>query len=263
MNTELAVQTALVTGGGGGIGRAVVRALAKAGVRVVVVDICRELAQQVAQELEEEGQVALPLSVDVSHSRAVEEMVRQTLERFGAIDVLVNCAGIMSNCTVVELSEAEWDKVIAVNLKGTFLCCQRVAREMMGQKSGRIINIASTAGQFGGAPGQAAYAASKIGVVGLTKVLAVELGPYGITANAVCPANVNTEMLQRAFADRAKLTGTTAESIVERIAAVTPLRRLAEPEDIADVVVFLASRGARYITGQAIAVCGGRTTQVS
>ena len=263
MCSEFLETTALVTGGGRGIGRAVVHALAKAGACVAVADIRCDLAEQVAQELEGEGHVALPLGVDVSHGKAVDEMVRQTLERFGRIDVLVNCAGVTSNCTVLDLSEAEWDKVITVNLKGTFLCCQRVAREMVRQRSGRIINIASTAGQFGGAPGQAAYAASKIGVVGLTKVLAVELGPYGITANAVCPANVNTEMLQRTFATRAELTGTTAESIIERITAHTPLRRLAEPEDIADVIVFLASRGARYITGQAIAVCGGRTTQVS
>lgn len=262
MYPELAQNTAIVTGGGRGIGRAILRTLAKVGVRVAVVDIYLELAEQTAQELQSEGHLALPLHVDVSQSEAVEQMVRQTLERFGGIDILVNCAGITSNCAVVELSEAEWDKVIAVNLKGTFLCCQRVAREMIRQRSGRIINIASTAGQFG-APGQAAYAASKAGIVGLTKVLAVELGPYGINVNAVCPGNVNTEMLQQTFAGRAELMGTTAERIVEGITAKTPLRRLAEPEDVADAVVFLASSGARYITGQAIAICGGRTTQLS
>ncbi len=184
------------------------------------------------------------------------------MSKFGHIDILVNNAGVVSNAPVLELSEEEWDRNIAVNLKGVFLCSQRVGRVMAAQRSGRIINISSLSGKVG-APGQAAYCASKHGVIGLTYVLAIDLAPYGINVNAICPGMNETEMAQSVMAQRAAARGQSVEEVRQGILAKTPLGRFGRPEDIAQVVLFFASPMSAYVTGQAIDVDGGRRANLS
>lgn len=255
-------QTAIVTGAARGIGKGIALCLAREGANVVVADVNLESATAAADELRRQGMSAIPAQVDITQSAQVDEMVKATISRFGKVDILVNNAGVVSNSPILELSEEEWDRTIAVNLKGVFLCSKRVAQAMAPQRSGRIINISSLSGKVG-APGQAAYCASKHGVIGLTLVLATDLGQYGITANAVCPGTSETEMMHVVMAKRAASRGQTVEEVQQGILAKTPLGRFGRPEDIGQVVVFLASPGSAYVTGQAIDVDGGRRANLS
>lgn len=255
-------QTAIVTGAARGIGKGIALCLAREGANVVVADVNLESATAAADELSRQGMSAMPSQVDITQSDQVDEMVKATVSRFGKVDILVNNAGVVSNSPVLELSEEEWDRTIAVNLKGVFLCSKRVAQAMVPQRSGRIISISSLSGKVG-APGQAAYCASKHGVIGLTLVLATDLGQYGITANAVCPGTSETEMMHVVMAKRAASRGQTVEEVQQGILAKTPLGRFGRPEDIGQVVVFLASPGSAYVTGQAIDVDGGRRANLS
>jgi NAD(P)-dependent dehydrogenase (short-subunit alcohol dehydrogenase family) len=174
----------------------------------------------------------------------------------------VNAAGIVNTTPLVDLSDEDWDRVMAVNLRAVFVACKHAAREMIKHQSGRIINISSTAGKIG-APGQGPYCASKSGVILLTQVLAIELGPHGITANSICPGNTETDMMRSVLMARAKTRGLTFEQLTKGIIEKIPLGRFGQPEDVAQVVRFLASPGAAYLTGQAINVCGGRTINLS
>ena len=240
-------QVAIITGAGQGIGRAIALTLAREGAAVAVNDINLELAKNVADEIKSQGGRAEPVKADVSHKEEVITLVEKTLDNFKKIDILVNNAGTAKLTPTVELTEAEWDSTTDVTLKGQFLCSQAVAKHMIRQKRGKIVNIASLAAHIG-TPSLLAYSASKGGVTQLTKVLAVEWGKHNITVNAVSPGLTMTELVKAVFKDRPEFT-----EGIERI----PLKRLAEPEDIANAVLFFVSTEADYVTGQVLAVDGG------
>ena len=244
---RLEKQVAIVTGAGQGIGRAIALALAKEGAVVVVNDIVPERADKVAEEIKSLGGQALALAADVSKAGEVDTLVANTLADYKKIDILVNNAGIAKMIRLLEMTEADWDNHMNTNIKSQFLCSKAVIEHMIHQKRGKIINIASLAAHIG-APGLSAYGASKGGVAQFTKALAVEFGKYNIMVNAVSPGFTMTEMVKQAGRDRPDFM-----EGMDRI----PLRRGAEPEDIASTVLFLASAESDYITGQVIIVDGG------
>lgn len=238
-------KNSIVTGAARGIGKSIAHALAKAGINVVVSDILIEEAEKVAEELKEFGVGSLAVKSDVSNMESVEELIEKTVETFGSVDFLVNNAGITRDNLSIRMSEEEWDMVLDINLKGTFLCSRAAAKEMMKKRFGRIVNIASVSGILGTA-GQANYASSKAGVIALTKSFARELGGRNITANAIAPGYIITEMTE-------KLPEKVKEAYISQI----PLKRGGTTEDIAEVVKFLISPSAAYITGTVINVSGG------
>jgi len=238
-------KVALVTGGGRGIGKAIVLALAKEGADIVTCDINLENLKEVASEVEKLGRKVLILKADVSKMGEVEEMVKKALDKFTKIDILVNNAGITRDNLILRMSEEEWDQVLDINLKGTFNCLKTVTRPMMKARSGRIINIASVVGIMGN-PGQANYAASKAGIIGLTKSAAKELASRGINVNAIAPGFIKTRM-----------TEALDDEVKERLTSQIPLKRLGETTDVANLVVFLASNDASYITGEVVKIDGG------
>jgi NAD(P)-dependent dehydrogenase (short-subunit alcohol dehydrogenase family) len=241
---------AIVTGGGQGIGRTLALALAQAGAAVAVADIQDEPAQQTAAEIEAAGGCAAALHVDVTSPESVRAMVAACTAQLGGVDILVNNAGIFPIQAIPAISADDWDRVMAVNLKGTFLCAQAVLNPMRQRGGGRIINISSVSGLVG-AVGFAHYAASKAGVIGFTKALAREVAAINITANAIAPGIIDTGAALSTFPAQA----------LEMYKLQVPLRSLGHPEDLAGMVVFLASPGAGYITGQTYAVDGGYTMQ--
>ncbi len=254
-------QTAIVTGASRGIGKGIATVLGREGAHVVIADINGDGAKQTAAELVGQGLRAIAVQVDITKSDQVERMAQGVVEQFGRIDILVNNAGVVSNIPVLEFPEEEWHKTIAVNLTGVFLCSKYVGRIMVRQRSGRIINISSLSGRVG-VPGQAAYCASKHGVVGLTQVLAIDLAPH-VTANVICPGMNETEMMPLVIAQRAASRNQTVEEVRQGILSKTPLGRFGQPEDVGRVVLFFASPMAAYVTGQAIDVDGGRRANLS
>jgi len=243
---------AIVTGARRGIGRAIALALAKEGANIVVSDISQEECQKVVTEIEGLGRRGLAIKCDVTSMAEVEDMVRRTVAEFGRVDILVNNAGIITFKPFLELTEKDWDTTINVNLKGQFLCAQAVAKELVKNKWGRIINIASiSSGGCGIAfPLTAPYTASKGGVMALTEALALELTPQGINVNAICPGAIDTDMT-KGIKDSGQL-----EQLLLRI----PKGRVGQPEDIANLAVFLASEESDYISGAAIVIDGGWLT---
>jgi acetoin reductase-like protein len=258
---DLEEQTAIVTGAGRGIGRAIALRLAREGVKVTVADIDEANAAAVANEIKAAGGEALALKTDVTQQGDAGRMVQETVARFGRLDILVNNAGIIAIMPLLETDEATWDAIMAVNVKGPLFCAQAAARQMIEQGGGgRIINITSAAGKI--APGKdlpaGAYCASKHAAVGLTKQLGLELAPYGILVNAVCPGIVDTDMwakIDRAVAER---TNAPLGSVMARVVATLPVGRVQQPEDVANMVAFLASSDAGYETAQTFNVSGGR-----
>ncbi|TAK36392.1 MAG: SDR family oxidoreductase [Chloroflexota bacterium] len=251
---KLKDKVAIITGGGQGMGRAIALTLGGTGMHVVVADKNSTTAEQVAGEVRALGVQALPMHVDVTDQLATERMVQTTLERFGQIDVLVNNAGFITWKKFADLTPEEWQLNIDVNLNGVFYCTRATIGHMIQRRAGRIINISSDSAKVGEA-GTGAYAAAKAGVMTLTKVLARELGRYDITVNAICPGMVDTPM-----AAGTPLGQLSPEKRAQMIKLSFPLGRVAQPQDIADTVLFLASDGAKYITGQAISVDGGYVT---
>ncbi|MFC1910244.1 SDR family NAD(P)-dependent oxidoreductase [Chloroflexota bacterium] len=249
---KLENKTAIVTGARRGIGRGSALALAREGANVIVSDISQEDCQKVVTEIEALGRKGLALKCDVSSRAEVEEMVRKTVAEFGMIDILVNNAGVINFKPFLELTEEEWDKTININLKGQFICAQAVAKEMVKNKWGHIINIASiSSGGCGIAfPLVAHYTASKGGIIALTEALALELTPKGINVNAICPGAIDTDMVQ----------GVKKSGQIEQVLLRIPKGRLGQPEDIANLVVFLASDDSDYISGAAIVIDGGWLT---
>lgn len=241
---------ALVTGARRGIGRAIALALSEAGAKVIVTDIDERECQKVFEEIKKLGGEGLAKKVDVIKKEEVGAAVRATVEKFGKLDILVNNAGICPFKPFLELTEEDWDRVLDINLKGYFLCAQAAAKEMVKEKWGRIINIASVAmGQMGiGFPNIVHYVASKGGVAGMTEALAVELAPFNINVNAIAPGLIETKMAEPVVTDPK-----ARESILRRV----PKGRIGKPEDIAQAVVFLASEEADYITGAVLVVDGG------
>jgi len=254
-------QTAIITGASRGIGKGIATVLGREGANVIIADINGDGAKQAAAELVGQGLRAVAVQVDITRSDEVEAMAQSVVEQFGRIDILVNNAGVVSNIPVLEFPEEEWHKTIAVNLTGVFLCSKYVGRIMVKQRSGRIINISSLSGRVG-VPGQAAYCASKHGVVGLTQVLAIDLAPH-VTANVICPGMNETEMMPLVIAQRAASRNQTVEEVRQGILSKTPLGRFGQPEDVGRVVLFFASPMAAYVTGQAIDVDGGRRANLS
>ena len=243
---NFAGKTAVVTGGSRGIGRAVCLELAKGGANVVLCYAGNDAAaQKTAEAVEAAGGKALALRCDVSDAAQVQSLIDTAVDRFGRVDILVNNAGITRDNLLLRMSEADFDAVISANLKGTFLCMKAVSRLMLKQRYGRIVNLSSVVGLRGNA-GQVNYAASKAGVVGMTKSLAKELAARGVTVNAVAPGFIETDM-------------TAALTEQARAAALgsIPMGRLGTAEDVAKAVAFLAGDSAAYITGQVLAVDGG------
>jgi len=248
---------ALVTGAGQGIGKAAAMALAAAGAHVVVADIDQQKAEATADAILARQKKALAVQADVGDLAEIDRMVRQALDRFGQIDVLLNNAGVTRRADIMDLTEADWDRIHRVNAKGVFFCLQRVAREMIPRRSGRIINIASIAGKGYEGASNAAYAASKGAVIALTKTAAQQLGRHNINVNSVCPGVTRTALSEANLLVRAQEAGVSVEEMDRRRAEVIPLKRANDPEDIAAMVVFLASPGARNITGQSFNIDGG------
>ena len=239
-------KTAVVTGGSRGIGRAVCLELAKGGANVVLCYAGNEAAAaETVSACEALGAKALAVKCDVADGEQVKALMDEAVKAFGRIDILVNNAGITRDGLLMMMKEADFDAVISANLRGTFLCMKAVARTMVKQRYGRIVNLSSVVGLRGNA-GQVNYAASKAGVIGMTKSLAKELASRGVTVNAVAPGFIDTDM-----------TAAMPEAAKTATLASIPMQRLGAPEDIAKAVAFLASDGAAYITGQVIAVDGG------
>ncbi len=243
---KLRDKVAIVTGAGRGIGKAIVVAFAREGADVVVADIDAQSAKETANELRTMRCEALPIKADVSDSTEVIEMVETAIKVFKKIDILVNNAGIFSSVSLDSMTEDEWDRVMNVNLKGAFLCSQAAMKYMKKQRSGKIVNIGSLAAEVGGIFAGANYAASKAGVICLTKSLAKQLAPYGINVNAVAPGVIETDM-----------TKNWPKEVKESLLKQIPLNRFGTPEEVAETVVFLVSDGANYITGATIDVNGG------
>lgn len=239
----------IVTGAARGIGRATAELFAELGDRLVVADLDGPTAGGVAASLADAGTEALAVAVDVSDGESVERMVAQTLERLGRIDVLVNNAGIAGKAApLLDQSEADWDVMMAVDLKSIYLCCRAVLPTMLAQGGGAIVNVASIAGKEGN-PNMIPYSTAKAGVIGFTKALGKEVGTRGVRVNAVAPAVIETEILKQ-------LTPAQVEYMKSRI----PLGRFGQPREVAEVIAFLASDAAGFVTGQCYDVSGGRAT---
>ena len=243
MPGQLEGKIAIITGGGLGFGRALSNSFAKEGAAVAVSDIRLPAADSTVAEVQEAGGQAIAIEVDVAQNAAVQGMVRKTIETFGRVDILVNCAGITQMIMVVDMSEEEWQRVIDVNLTGTFLCCKAMAEPMIAQGSGKIVNIASGRGVTGMA-GMAHYSASKGGIIAFTAALGQELGPHGINVNAIAPGMADTPMF------RERNTDETARALRQ----LPPHRRLIYPEDVVGPVMFLATDASREMFGQTLSL---------
>ncbi|WP_026475969.1 3-oxoacyl-[acyl-carrier-protein] reductase [Alkaliphilus transvaalensis] len=243
---NLSGKNALVTGGSRGIGRSIALALAGAGANVVINYTSNATAAEaVVKEIEALGVKGLAVKGNISNGDEVNEMINQIEEVFPQIDILINNAGITKDNLIIRMKEEEWDAVMDVNLKGTFLATKAVARKMIKQKHGKIINISSVVGVMGN-PGQANYCASKAGVIGFTKALAKELAGKGINVNAIAPGFIDTDM-----------TAVLSDNVKDQMLSHIPLKRYGKPEDIANLILFLSSDLSNYITGQVIHVDGG------
>ncbi|HSB03949.1 MAG TPA: 3-oxoacyl-[acyl-carrier-protein] reductase [Thermodesulfobacteriota bacterium] len=242
---ELQGKVALVTGGAQGIGKAIALLLAQKGGDIVISDINLERAEETVREIEALGRKAMAVRANVVVLIEVEMMVQTVIDRFGRIDILVNNAGIARDKLLLRMTEEDWDRVLAVNLKGTFNCTKAVIRHMSKQRSGKIVNIASVVGEMGNA-GQANYSASKAGVIGFTKTIAREFASRSINVNAIAPGYIVTPM-----------TDVLPEKAKEELKRMIPMERLGQPEDVAQSVFFLVSEASSYITGQVINVNGG------
>ncbi len=243
---DLSNRVAIVTGSGRGIGRAIALKLAEVGATVVVNDIGDiKPLEAVAQEIKARGGQSLPVLADVSSSADVSRLVEETIAAYGRIDILVNNAGITRDQLLLRMSDEDWDQVISVNLRSVFLCTKAVLRHMLKQRWGRIISLASIVGIVGN-KGQANYAAAKAGIIGFTRTVAKEVASHGITANAIAPGFIDTEMTQR-----------LKEDWKQELKKQIPLGDFGSPRDVAEAVAFLASEEARYITGQVLGVDGG------
>ena len=242
---QLKDRVSLITGGARGIGREIALAFAREGSDIVICDVNQDALAATRKEIEALGRRAETFVVDVTNLSQVDEMVNKTLDKFQKIDILINNAGITRDALIVRMSEQEFDSVIAVNLKGTFNCTKALAKVMMKQRYGKIVSIASIIGIMGNA-GQANYAASKAGIIGITKSVAKELASRNVNVNAIAPGFIETDM-----------TAKLPENVKSQMLAFIPLNRFGKASDVADLAVFLASDASSYITGQVIKIDGG------
>lgn len=244
---QLAGKVALVTGAGSGMGAAAALALAAAGARVVATDLNTGSARATVRAIETAGGEALAVGGDVASATDVHRMVNAAVDHFGTVDILACIAGVLRTSAIEQITEAEWDLVLDVNLKGTFLCAQAVVPLMKARRTGKIVIMASLAGRATSTLGGAHYTASKAGVLGLSRHLARELAPFGINVNAINPGIINTPMVR----------ANTPPERMEQVLASIPFGRLGTPEEVAALIVFLASDAAAYITGAAVDIHGG------
>ena len=247
ISTDLNGKVALITGAGRGLGRTIAETLAAAGAKIAAIDINAESLAQAVASIEALGAVAVPFACDVTNSEQVNQTVEAVVKHFGQLDILINNAGITRDGMLLRMKDEQWDLVLNINLRGTFLFTRAAARPMIKAHGGRIINIASVSGLMGN-PGQANYSASKAGVIGLTRTVARELASRSITVNAVAPGFIETDM-----------TAKLGEEILAQVRKEIPLGRLGAPQDVADAVLYLASDAASFITGHVLTVDGGLT----
>jgi 3-oxoacyl-[acyl-carrier protein] reductase len=247
ISVDLAGRAALVTGAARGLGRTIAIALARAGAKVACVDVNADTLSGTIEAIRSLGGTAEPLACDVTDAARVAQVVDEVVKLWGGLQILVNNAGITRDNVILRMKDDQWDAVLAINLKGTFLFTRAAARPMIKGRQGRIINIASVSGLMGN-PGQANYSASKAGVIGLTRTVAKELAGRNVTVNAVAPGFIATDM-----------TAALGEELLAKIRQETPLGRLGDPQDVADAVLFLASDAAAFITGHVLTVDGGLT----
>jgi 3-oxoacyl-[acyl-carrier protein] reductase len=245
------VSVALVTGAGRGIGAATAQRLAANGAAVAVIDLREADTAETVAAIEKSGGRAIGIGCDVAVTAQVEAAVERTVSELGGLDVLVNNAGVIRDNLLFKMTDEDWDTVIAVHLRGSFLCARAAQKVMVAQRSGRIINLSSTSAL--GNRGQANYAAAKAGIQGFTRTLAIELSPYGINVNSISPGFIITPMIE----ETARRMGVSLEDFTKGAAEMLPVRRVGTPEDIAGVVAFFAGPDASYITGQNLYVDGG------
>ena len=245
-------QVALVTGGTGGLGRCIANGLASAGATVVIADTVLDDADEILRQIETHGQSGMAVSMDVADAGSVQTVTDRLCAKLGRIDILVNSHGVTKRMPSVDFPEAEWDRIIEVNLKGVFLCCQIVGRVMIRQGRGAIINLASIGGLVG-LPESLPYCASKGGVVQITRTLGVEWAPMGVRVNAIAPSSLNTPMVRRVLEAEPEYR--------ERVVSKIPVGRIAEPEAIVGAILFLASGASDMVTGTILPVDGGYTAQ--
>ncbi|MBU1932881.1 MAG: 3-oxoacyl-[acyl-carrier-protein] reductase [Candidatus Omnitrophica bacterium] len=236
---------ALITGGARGIGRNIALVFAKEGADIVICDVNLEQAEATAKEIQGMGRDSIAFKADVTDFREVQAMVDKILDKFKKLDILINNAGITRDSLILRMSEEDWDRVIAVNLKGCFVCTKAAAKVMLKQRSGHIVNLASIIGIMGNS-GQANYAASKAGIIGLTKSVAKELAPRGVCVNAIAPGFIKTDMTAR-----------LPEDIQKKMLSAIPLGRFGEAKDVANLALFLSGESSSYITGQVVQIDGG------
>jgi len=250
MYEDLKGKVAIITGARRGMGKSHAITLAKAGIKVVVADISQEDCQKVVDEMKKQGGQGLAVKCDVTKKEGVDKMVEMAVKKWGRVDILVNNAGICQFKPFLELTEEDWDRTLDINLKGYFLCAQACVKEMIKQKSGVIVNIASIAmGQVGvGFLNLAHYCASKGGIVAMTEAMALELAPYGIRVNAISPGAIETPMIDPLKVDPKMMEGTLAQ---------IPMHRVGKPEEVSNLVLFLASDESSYMTGSTVVIDGG------
>ena len=244
-------RTALVTGGGRGIGAATATRFAAEDARVVISDLDLEPAETVAAEIRTQGHRALAVACDVTDRASVEALVERAVQEYGSLDILVTCAGILRDNLIHKMTDSDWDLVVDTHLKGTYLCAQAAQRAMVLARRGKMVFLSSNSAL--GNRGQANYSAAKAGIQGMARTLAIELGPFNINVNAVAPGFIETRMT-KAVAER---TGVDYEDLKRAAAERTPLRRIGRPQDIAGVISFLCSDDASFVTGQTIYATGG------
>ncbi len=250
-------RVALVTGASRGIGRAIAKGLAGQGAKVAICARDGDAARKAADEISPSGGRVLAFAADVSRKPEVRDLVQRVVARWGPIHILVNNAGRNARIPIESDDDAGWLEVLHGNLLGTYYVTREVVRSMPAQGGGRIINVSSVLGRFG-VPGYTAYCTAKHGVIGFTRALALELAPRGITVNAICPGWVETEMAAHGMAETATAIGVSPEAFRAQALAAVPLQRMLQPEEIADLVVYLASDAASGMTGQAVNLCGGQ-----